>query len=187
MKNLKDCDFIRSDVPMTKFNVRNLSLAYLRIEKGDAFLDIGGGTGSVSIEAALQGAETVTAESDTEACRLIEQNCKKFSARVRVLEGSAPDILLKPENRSLTFDKCFIGGSGGKLKPIFTYLKTALKKGGILCANFILIKNLNECLTLLEEFGYTDIEVNLIQTAAMGRADLFKAENPVYIVKGVKT
>ena len=167
MKNVKDDEFIRADVPMTKFNIRNLSIAYMQIEKGDVFLDIGGGTGSVSVEAALQGADVVTAEAGLEACRLIEKNCK-------------------PEYRSFVFDKCFIGGSGGRLRPVFEYLKTALKHGGILCADFILIKNLYEFLSLLEEFGYSDIEAHLIQTASMGKAGLFKGENPVYIVKAVK-
>ena len=55
MKNIKDEDFIRADIPMTKFNIRNLSIAYLQIEAGDIFLDIGSGTGSVSIQAALHG------------------------------------------------------------------------------------------------------------------------------------
>ena len=186
MKNVKDDEFIRADVPMTKFNIRNLSIAYMQIEKGDVFLDIGGGTGSVSVEAALQGADVVTAEAGLEACRLIEKNCKKFAVNVRLIEGFAPEILLKPEYRSFVFDKCFIGGSGGRLRLVFEYLKTALKHGGILCADFILIKNLYEFLSLLEEFGYSDIEAHLIQTASMGKAGLFKGENPVYIVKAVK-
>ena len=40
---------------MTKFNTRILTVAYLSIEEGDKLLDIGAGTGSVSIEAGLQG------------------------------------------------------------------------------------------------------------------------------------
>ena len=172
---------------MTKFNIRSLSIAYLQIEKGDKFLDIGGGTGSVSIEAALQGAEVSTVEFNEEASSLILENAKKFGVKINIILGKAPEALLSAEYKDLQFDKCFIGGSGGELKNIFNYLEGHLKKGGIICANFILIKNLNEFLELLPKYGYTEIEADLIQTASMGRAGLFKGENPVYIVRACKS
>jgi len=186
MKNIKDSEFIRGEVPMTKFNIRNLSVAHLQIEKGDKFLDIGGGTGSVSIEAALQGAEVSTVESDKTAYALIRENAKKFGVKINLILGKAPEALLAAEYKDLQFNKCFIGGSGGELKNIFDYLEGHLKKSGIICANFILIKNLNEFLELLPKYGYTEIEANLIQTAAMGKAGLFKGENPIYIVRASK-
>ncbi|UTC63941.1 precorrin-6Y C5,15-methyltransferase (decarboxylating) subunit CbiT [Treponema sp. OMZ 788] len=185
MKNIKDSEFIRGEVPMTKFNIRNLSLAHLQIEKGDRFLDIGGGTGSVSVEAALQGAEVSTVELNEEACSLILENAKKFGVKINLISGKAPEALVNYASDAI-FDKCFIGGSGGELKNIFDYLEGHLKKGGIICANFILIKNLNEFLELLPKYGYTEIETHLIQTAAMGKSGLFKGENPIYIVKACK-
>lgn len=187
MKNIKDEDFIRADIPMTKFNIRNLSIAYLQIEAGDIFLDIGSGTGSVSIQAALHGAYVTAVEEKYEACSLIAENAKKFSADINIIQGKAPDILLNSEYSDFKFNKCFIGGSGRELKNIFNYFECHLKKDGILCANFILIKNLNEFLDLVEDFNYSDIEVNLIQSASMGKSGLFKGENPIYIVKAVKT
>ncbi len=186
MKNIKDAEFIRSEIPMTKFNIRNLSLAYLQIEKDDRFIDIGGGTGSISVEAALQGAHVTTVEFDNEACILIHKNAKKFNTVLNIIEGKAPDILLNEKYTMLKFNKCFIGGSLGELKNIFKYLEEHLEAGGILCGNFIIIKNLCEFLELAKEFNYKELEVNLIQTAAMGKAGLFKGENPVYIAKAVK-
>ena len=45
MKWIKDEEFIRGSIPMTKFNIRVLNMAYLSIEEGDNLLDIGAGQG----------------------------------------------------------------------------------------------------------------------------------------------
>lgn len=180
MKNIRDEEFIRGTVPMTKFNIRSLITAYLGIEEGDKLLDIGGGTGSVSVECALQGAKVTSVEMKKDGCNLIRANAQKFGVQVRIINGKAPEVL--PDE---IFDKCFIGGSGGELKNIFAYLESHFKKGGILCASFITVKNLNCFLDLLKEYRYRNSEVNLIQTASMNENGLFKGENPIYIVRAV--
>ena len=73
MKWIKDEEFIRGNIPMTKFEVRTLTIALLAIEKGDIFLDIGAGTGSVSVEAALHGAEVTSVELKMEGLELIDR------------------------------------------------------------------------------------------------------------------
>lgn len=166
---------------MTKFNIRLLTMAYLSIEKGDRLLDIGAGTGSISIEGALQGADVWAIEREEEGIKLIGENAKKFACHINVIEGLAPQAL--PD---IEFDKCFIGGSGGKLSEIFTYLHTHLKKDGILCANFIMLKNLNEFQSLLEKYNYRDIETQLIQASYVDHIGLLKSHNPIFIIKGVK-
>lgn len=166
---------------MTKFNIRILTIAYLSIEKGDRLLDIGAGTGSVSIEASLQGAETWAIERETEGTDLIKANAEKFNSKINIIKGIAPRDL--PD---LEFDKCFIGGSGGKLEEIFHYLEVHLKDNGILCANFIMMKNLNEFQKLLEKYGYRDIETQLIQASYIDNIGLLRAHNPIFIIKGVK-
>lgn len=182
MKWIKDQDFIRGNIPMTKFNIRSLTMAYLALEEGDRFLDIGAGTGSVSIEASLQGAQVWAIEREEEGLELIEKNRDKFNAQVNIISGTAPKDL--PD---FSFNKCFIGGSGGNLREIFSYLAGNLQAGGILVANFVTLKNLEEFRQLLEEFSYKDIETNLIQTSYLSPAGLLKGENPIFIVKGVKS
>ena len=88
---IPDDEFIRGQVPMTKEEIRTLSIAKLRLQPGDRFLDIGAGTGSVSIEAALLLPEqTVYAvEHNPEAVSLIGQNCEKFSVNnIKVIAGA---------------------------------------------------------------------------------------------------
>lgn len=51
--------------------------------------------------------------------------------------GQAPEDL-----PNIKFNKCFIGGSGGKLREIFDYLEEHLEDKGILCGNFIMLKKI---------------------------------------------
>lgn len=181
MKWIKDDEFIRGNIPMTKFNVRILTIGYLAIEQGDILLDIGAGTGSISIEAALQGAEVWAIEREKEGTDLINKNIDKIGVNINIMEGQAPRDL-----PSKKFNKCFIGGSGGKLEEIFEYLDTSLESKGVICGNFITLKNLNQFTELLKKYNYEDIEVQLIQSSYMDKIGLMRGSNPIFIVKGVK-
>lgn len=181
MRWIKDEDFIRDRIPMTKFNVRALTIAYLEIEKGDRFLDIGAGTGSVSIEACLQGATTWAIEKEDLGVSLIKKNNEKFNTDIKIIQGLAPKDL--PD---IKVNKCFIGGSRGELEEIFKYLEKNLEKQGILVANFIMLKNLYEFQTLLEKYNYRNIEVQMIQSSFLDQIGLLKGQNPIFIIKGEK-
>lgn len=181
MKWIKDEEFIRGDIPMTKFNIRMLNIAYLRLIEGDRLLDIGAGTGSVSIEAAMQGIKTWAIEMRSDAVDLMIRNIEKFNVDVKIIKGQAPEDL--PD---MYFNKCFIGGSGGRLEEIFEYLETNLQHRGIVCGNFIMLKNLNKFMKQMEGYGYCNIETQLIQTSYMDNIGLLRSNNPIFIVKGEK-
>ena len=179
---IPDEEFIRGAVPMTKFDLRILTLAMLDIGPGDRLLDIGAGTGSISIQAARLGAEVWALERKSEGCELIAQNAAKFGVSVEIFAGSAPEAIAKiPE-----FTRCFIGGSGGKLQEIFEVLESRLHKGNRVVANFIKVENMVECKKLLEHYGYHNIESRLIQSAQLDKHGLLRGQNPVFIVKGEK-
>lgn len=182
MKWIKDEEFIRGSIPMTKFDARVLILALLEIEKSEVFLDIGAGTGSISIQAAMQGAEVFAIEKELEGIELIKQNEEKFGVNVKVIHGSAPnDLQAVP-----TIDKCFIGGSAGKLTEIINTMHNKLKAGGILAASFIVPDNMVDCKRKLKELNYADIEVRMIQSSIIDNIGLMKANNPIFIIKGKK-
>ncbi|MBZ9687084.1 precorrin-6Y C5,15-methyltransferase (decarboxylating) subunit CbiT [Clostridium estertheticum] len=182
MKWLRDEDFIRGKIPMTKFEVRVLTLAMLDICSGDVFLDVGAGSGSISIQAAMLCAKVFAVEREVEGLELIAENSEKFNAAVNVIGGNAPEVLENIE----AFNKCFIGGSGGKLSAIVLAVSEKLLSGGIIVGNFIIPDNMIEFKNLLMKLGYEDIEVRLIQCSVMDRLGLMKGQNPVYIVKGRK-
>jgi len=179
---VSDDEFIRGNIPMTKFEVRIAAIAAMKIEKEDVLLDIGAGTGSISVEAALHGALVYAVERENEGIELIRQNASKFNAKVDIIKALAPDGLESVHG----FNKCFIGGSGGRLREIFDYVNNNMAPGGITAANFITLKNLNEFLNLLEEYDYRDLETKLLQVSHMEKSGLLKAHNPVFIVRGRK-
>lgn len=182
MKWLRDEDFTRGKIPMTKFEVRVLTLAMLDICRDDVFLDIGAGSGSISIQAALIVAKVFAVEREPEGLELIFKNAEKFNASVNVIAGNAPEVLENIEY----FNKCFIGGSGGKLRDIVKVVSEKQLKGGLIAGNFIIPDNMIQFKNLLKELSYDDIEVRLIQCAVMDRLGLMKGQNPIYIVKGRK-
>lgn len=166
---------------MTKFNIRTLILGYLQMKDGDRFLDIGAGTGSISIEASLHGAKVWAVEVEQEGVELIKSNAAKFKTPIHLIHGKAPEALPK-----IKFNKCFVGGSKGQLEGIFEYLEEFLEEEGIVCGNFITLNNLNQFISLLKKYTYKDIEVQLIQTSEMDEIGLLKGQNPIFIVKGVR-
>lgn len=176
MKVLRDEDLIRGDVPMTKFKVRAITFFNLGIEKGDRFLDIGSGTGSISVQAGLFGADVTAIDNNSEACELTKTNAKNHGVDLKIIEGKAPENL-----PNCVFDKCFIGGSMKSLGGIFDYLEMNLSPNGVICANFILISNLNEYVEEIKKRKLGNLSVSLVQSAEMKENGLFIGENPIYI------
>lgn len=180
MNWMNDSDFIRGDVPMTKEEVRILTMAGFEIRPGLSFLDIGAGTGSVSVAAAALGCDVVAAEVKDAAVDLIEKNAEAFGVEIDVIRGKAPDCL-KDEN----YDRIFIGGSRGKLDDILHYAHEHLNEGGILAGNFITMSHAEAMKTFLKNEGYV-WSLKYVAVSREDRLGLLRAENGVFILKGRK-
>ena len=85
---MKNSEFIVGKVPITKEEVRAISLAKLDLSGACNFLDIGSGTGSVTVEAALKNKDirVTSIEKDQAALDLTRLNIKKF-------ERANPDLI----------------------------------------------------------------------------------------------
>ncbi|RQW64556.1 decarboxylating cobalt-precorrin-6B (C(15))-methyltransferase [Vibrio viridaestus] len=188
---MKDSEFIRVDkVPMTKQEVRSVSIDRLELQHARKFLDIGAGTGSVGIEAAVRypNLHVLAIERNNSAVDAIKANCQKFdcSERVRIIPHEAPCEI------SGKVDAAFIGGSGGNLVDIIDWAFSQLIPRGRLVLNFILQENLQEALKHLESKNVEELVCTQLLVSTMtnlGDGSYFKPNNPTFILsckKGVE-
>ncbi len=183
-KTLRDSDFLRAKVPMTKEAVRTIVVSELDVMPEDTVWDIGAGTGSVTCALCYRACEsTVYAiEKNPAARELIEQNAAHTGARnMKVACGTAPDDL----TGFPAPDKVFIGGSSGRIDEIFDLVLKANPKA-VICATAVTLESLDAILRGFKDRGmeYTVKCVNVSSAEKLGAYHLMKAENPVYILKG---
>ncbi|BDB99348.1 precorrin-6Y C5,15-methyltransferase (decarboxylating) subunit CbiT [Saccharolobus caldissimus] len=179
------------EIPMTKEEIRALALSKLRVKKGDIFLDLGCGTGSVTVEASLiVGSEgkVYAIDKDEKAINLTRKNLEKFGiiGNVILIKGKAPEILYTLSEK---FDRIFIGGGSEKIREILKASWNILKNGGRVAIDAILIETVNNAINSMEDIGFENIEVTEIIVAKgmktrMGTAMI--SRNPIFIIVGEK-
>lgn len=180
---IKDEEFIRGKAPMTKEEVRTVSLSKLRLTEDSVCYDVGAGTGSLSIEMALRAhqGKVWAIEKKEDAVELIRQNKVKFAAdNLEIIEGLAPEAL-----KDLPVPThAFIGGSSGNLKEILQILIEKNPQVRIVI-NCITLETVSEALETAKEFGFEENEIVQLSAArskAIGRYHMMMGENPIYII-----
>lgn len=183
---IDDEAFIRGRVPMTKQEIRVLTMAKARLQPSDVAVDVGAGTGSLSIEAALQCKKVYAIERNADAIELIKQNVEKFAVdNIEIINETAPRGLDRIER----IDAALIGGSGGFLTDILNAVDALLTIDGRIVLNCITIQSVSAALNWLhahEYYSYDAIQVQINRLERVGRVDMAKALNPIYIVGAVK-
>ncbi len=182
---IADEEFIRQDVPMTKQEIRILSLVKAQIAPDAVVYDIGAGTGSLSIEAARLAprGEVYAIERSSEGINLIRANAANFAVtNMQVIQAEAPDGLAGlPEA-----DAILIGGSGSRLPEILETVTPKLKQTGRLVLNCITVQTLMQCIEFMRKHSdtyiYEAIQVQVTRLQQVGTYDMAKANNPIYIV-----
>ena len=120
---MKNSEFITGKVPITKEEVRAISIMKLDLINAKRFIDVGAGTGSVSVEAAYNypNLEVISIERNNDALDLINKNVEKFNLNnIEIIKGYAPvDIQGQ-------VDAIFLGGTGNNLDEILLWSKNML-------------------------------------------------------------
>lgn len=182
-----DDEFIRGKVPMTKEEIRTISISKLNLCEDDVAYDVGAGTGSVAVEMALiaKYGKVYAIETNEEAVELIEKNKAKFKTHnLEIIQGLAPHALreLPPPN------KVFIGGSKGNMEEI---IKVILEKNpdATFVINAIALETLSEVQRVFDkfEFSYVDIvQIGATRTKKVAKYTMLDAINPIFIAVGKK-
>lgn len=181
---IPDDQFVRGTVPMTKSEVRALLMAKAHLYPQARVLDIGAGSGSLSVEAGLlcPEGEIVAVEKDERVLTVLQANLDRFGlSDVRVVLGEAPEACAALG----IFDRVFVGGSGGRLTGILGALPSTLRpEGRAVCACacvetlFCAVEHLRG--SLWDRFEC--VQINVARGVPAGGQLRFDALNPVWIV-----
>ncbi len=185
---MADEEFRHAGGMITKAEVRAVSLAKLSLERGLTLWDLGAGSGSVGIEAALLlGAGRIVAvEKNPARADQIEVNAARWGVanltvhRTRLPQGL--DALPDP-------DRVFIGGGGKDLPAILGHAARRLPAGGIIVVNLVILENLTAVLASCEALNLATEFIQLqVQRGSRlpGAGERLAALNPVWIVTAKK-
>jgi len=176
-------------VPITKEEVRIIQISKGRLRPGQTVYDIGCGSGSISIEAALQvenSGKVLAIDYDTNAVNLTKKNIEKFGlTNVTVIYGNATEKILNLEKA----DVIFVGGTGRDTQEIVEKCQSKLKSGGRIVVGIILIETLYSILQILDklEFDSVDItQVTISKSRKTSTGTMMLSRNPVTIISATK-
>ena len=176
-----DDDFIRKDVPMTKEEIRRVSISKLQLGQNSIAYDIGAGTGSVSLEIAEIALKVYAIEKEGKAVELIEENAVNLKCdNINIIKGLAPSCL-----KELPMpDSVFVGGSGGNMAEIldFVLLENPYVRVVI---NLISLDTLATVIKYLVDKNienYEIVNLTVSRSKKIGRNNIMQGQNPVYIV-----
>ena len=182
---IRDEMLARAKVPMTKEEVRWVSVNRLAVRPSDTVWDVGAGTGAVTLELARKAYDgTVYAvECKSEATVLLHGNRAKLGGyNVKIIEGHAPEAL---ENLPAP-DCVFVGGSGGELREILALAK-AKNPAVRVVVNAIALETLFAAQSALQELEFNDIQITQLAATrgrSVGAYTMLTANNPVFILSG---
>ena len=177
-----DAEFLRGKVPMTKEEVREVSICKLHLHKEAVVYDIGSGTGSIAMEIAGLSDEiqVFAIEKRKEAVSLIKQNKEKFQLEnIQVVEADAPEGL----KNLPTPTHAFIGGSGGRMKEILQvlYRMNPNIRVVITAISMETICEIKEILSIYPMVNKEIVQMQVSRANSVGNYHLMQAENPVWI------
>jgi cobalt-precorrin-6B (C15)-methyltransferase len=187
---IPDEHFERTEkVPITKEEVRTIQISKARLKPGQVVYDIGCGSGSISVEAALQvesSGKILAIDYDEKAIELTKKNAEKFQiSNITTIFGNAKEKILELEQA----DAIFIGGTGGDTKEIVELSQNKLKSGGRIVIGTILIETLSSVLQILEKLQFEAVDITQVTISKSRKTTtgtMMLARNPVTIISATR-
>ncbi len=187
---IPDKEFERTDeVPITKEEVRTLQISKARLRTGSIVYDVGCGSGSISVEAALQiesEGKVFAIDKDPNAIELTKKNLERFGINnVSVILGNAKEKI----SELTQADAIFIGGTGGDTKDIVELCQDKLKSGGRIVIGIILIETLYSVLKAIEKMKFSDVDITQVTISKSRKTTtgtMMLARNPVTIISATR-
>lgn len=168
-------EMFRHDGQITKRPVRALTLSALAPRPGEVLWDIGGGSGSISVEWALAGGQAFAVEARAGRAANIRANAEAFglSHRITIVEGRAPEALaaLPPP------DAVFVGGGGSA--ALHAALWNDLPPGTRLVANGVTLETEALLASLHASHGGSLMRIDLAEATPLGGFRGWQAARPV--------
>ena len=178
------------EVPITKEEVRVVALSKARLKDGNTVIDIGCGSGSITVEAAMQvvpNGKVYAIDQDENAIKLTKENAKKFNVtNIEVIHSKAQDAM----SRLPAADAIFIGGTGGDTYDIIKLAYNKLKSKGRIVIDTILIETMYHSLKAIEELELENVDVTQLTIAKSRKVStgtMMLARNPVIIISAQRS
>ncbi|MCL1977013.1 MAG: precorrin-6Y C5,15-methyltransferase (decarboxylating) subunit CbiT [Candidatus Bathyarchaeota archaeon] len=169
----------------TKEEVRVLTISKIRLNEGDTVIDVGCGTGGLTVEAALQvgiHGKVYALDEDAIAVKLTQSNIEKFNVQnIAIVKlGKAPkDLTDFP-----IADAVLIGGTMN-LREILRVAQTKLKQNGRIAVNAILLETATTAIDELKNLGFKNIDVTHVSISRgkqIKSGTMMLARNPITII-----
>jgi len=164
----------------TQDEVMAVSLFKLRIREGDVMVDIGCGTGKISIQASGRCSHIYAIDRRTEAIEYAQREIEHAGAEnITLTHGDAVCALDEID----ALDCAFVGGSGN----IETVLeKLAEKVHGRIVVNAVLLDTVSRTVAKMKELGIfvEVIHLQVSRSYELVGDIMFKPIHPVFIIVG---
>ena len=174
------------EVPITKEDIRAIAISKLRLKEGHSAIDVGCGSGSITVELCLQTRGKVHAiDFDQKAVELTKKNLQKFGAEAEVILGKAQDVLPTLPQA----DAVIVGGTWGDTKQVIELAAGRVKSGGRLVIDTILIETMYQALATVNELRLAEVDVTQVTIAKARKVTtgtMMLARNPVTIISATK-
>ena len=175
-------------VPITKEDIRSLVISKLRLKHGFTAIDIGCGSGSITVELCIQtkGDNIYSIDFDQRAVELTRRNLEKFGLNSNVVMSKAESIL-----HSLPkVDAVVVGGTWGNTEQIIEMAIERLKIGGRIVVDTILLETMYKALNAFERSDLQEVDVTQVIIAKakkVSKGTMMIARNPVLILSATRS